>query len=116
MTKGARVSAELGKLLAEVGADMAVAPFSGGNDEGGIESVELMKDGETFDSVGWAEKDATRARIYEIMEEPVAAEYGSFAGEFFVSGEVVYEPESQRLRMTRTESYEVSNEPETSYH
>lgn len=100
-------------LLRELGAVRAVAAFSGGNDQGGIDSLILtLADGGerqiefqydrqwVYDGTSWQtrmvaltpEQLANNA-LWELMDQPIDGRYGSFAGNYSVEGEVVADVE-----------------------
>jgi hypothetical protein len=104
--------------LTSRGADRAVVMFSGGNDEGGPDSVTLYKGEEEVRTLStWpCEGDTTSAAadgdLADVLSDPVFEEYGTFAGDFDVTGEVIWEVESQAVQMIRDErsDYEHSEE------
>jgi hypothetical protein len=96
--------------LASRGADRAVVEFSGGNDEGGPDSITLYG-GEApvcTLSVWPYERDATSekkadARLADALSDPVFEAYGTFAGDFDVTGEVIWDVEEKTVQMIRDE-------------
>lgn len=91
-----------------------VIDYSGGNDEGGVDSIKVTyADGReelnpswcqrTYaamvpnpDTGKWERKTLTRAQMYanqvaDIIEHPVYDRYYSFAGDFYVEGTLVYD-------------------------
>lgn len=95
--------------LASRGADRAVVQFSGGNDEGGPDSITLYKgEAEMRTLLTWpCEEDAasTKAdvRLADALSDPVFEEYGTFAGDFDVTGEVIWEVGEKTVQMIRDE-------------
>jgi hypothetical protein len=113
----------------------AVVAFSGGNDEGGADSVTGHKaDGSRVSLMNvafqnwsgaqmdgwvvragteddrWAVRPATPeeiddAELADLLEQPVYEEYHTFAGEFEVQGEVIWDVAAATVVMTREESY-----------
>jgi len=86
--------------------------FSGGNDEGGVDSIVLKKlnnqDTIISDNTVYDPKNAAY-KIAQALSSPVHFEYGSFAGEFHVNGIVVWDCPNQEIRIEGTEettSYE----------
>ena len=96
--------------------------FTGGNDEGGVESIMLrtndsekeLKESEGARTIYDQQLkkyrklgDETEEDIlYELMSKPVYDEYGSFAGEFYVSGEIYFDCEKRTVLMTGNETIE----------
>jgi hypothetical protein len=99
--------------LARRGADRAVVEFTGGNDEGGPDAITLYK-GEApvcMVSVWPCERDATtdheaEARFADALSDPVFEVYGTFAGDFDVTGEVIWDSEEKTVQMIRDERSE----------
>jgi hypothetical protein len=102
--------AEVFAELASRGADRAVVEFSGGNDEGGPDSITLYR-GETQVctlSVWPCEQDATTTqkagtRFVDSLSDPVFEAYGTFAGDFDVTGQVIWDVEEETVQMIRDE-------------
>jgi hypothetical protein len=99
------VFAELGSR----GANRAVVMFSGGNDEGGPDSITLYRADEEMRTLStWpCEEDTASAEVdgplADALSDPVFQEYGTFAGDFDVTGEVIWEVESETVQMIRDE-------------
>ena len=79
--------------LEEMGAVKADVRFSGGHDEGGADYIEIqLGDGEvkTLYEYNWGEKKQTdeETELAVALAAPIYSEYGSFAGEFSVCGNV----------------------------
>lgn len=91
------------QLLRAKGASKAVVRFSGGNDEGGVDSIELilpLANGEEakvdlpvyHGSYMHPGKDKTDDQdLSDLLGSPVDDRYGSFAGDFEVYGTVVWD-------------------------
>lgn len=100
------------------GADRAVVAFSGGNDEGGPDSITLYTGAEEFSTLslcghnGEISRDAVDAdeQLVDALSGPVFDEYGGFAGDFDVFGEVIWETDGETVKLLRDEraSYEHS--------
>jgi hypothetical protein len=92
------------------GADRAVIDFSGGNDEGGPDSITLLCGEVTVGTLpSWpaggdqtAEEQAL-ARLTDALSEPVFDVYHTFAGDFDVTGEVIWDVQAQTVQMSRDE-------------
>lgn len=110
---------EVFELLDQLGAVRAEASFSGGNDEGGVDQITLtMRDGTksvlpgyVYESMAGMHPNDPREpqrfnpmqkRLIELMNEPVNARYGSFAGEFYVNGVVVADPASNTFALKQS--------------
>jgi len=99
----------------ELGVIRAVADFSGGNDEGGVNSVALYRTGDeneqperldAYEYSSWGDetKKATpQGMIVQGLEGPVDGKYGSFAGEFYVNGTVTADLAAGTLEMSGEE-------------
>lgn len=87
MNNKKEAKAYLKELLAR-GAKEIKITWEGGNDEG---SFNLYVDDEHI-NVDWNKKDGAYQLVDFIAEE---IDYGSFAGDFFVNGEVVYDVEQR---------------------
>ena len=99
--------ANLMRALTALGATEAVAYYSGGNDEGGVDRITLtLTDGETRELDPWEMQDekwdVVKGRyvpnegfdpnekiVCDAMQAPVHSKYGGFGGEFYASGRVV---------------------------
>lgn len=69
----------------------AIVHFDGGNDDGGVSSIEfLSKDGSVVKGL------SEDAKLEEELGNPIYMRYGSFAGEFYVSGELIYDVENKK--------------------
>lgn len=102
----------------------AIVDFSGGGDEGGVESVTLYdKDNkqigtlqeshppQTWDSEKrcWVlNRELTMdEKLVNTLAQPVYDKYYTFAGEYYVTGQVEYDVENQQSKMNGSESHEV---------
>lgn len=101
-----------------------IVEFSGGNDEGGIDGVILydndnkriavLQEGhspQTYDSEKqcWVKtRELTlEEKLVNTLSAPVYDKYYSFAGEYYVTGEVEYDVANQTSKMNGSESHEV---------
>ncbi|HEX3509831.1 MAG TPA: hypothetical protein VHT27_01905 [Solirubrobacteraceae bacterium] len=94
--------------LRALGADQAVVEFSGGNDEGGADSIVLRRAGETLRELpSWPEPPAnctpSEAQLIDALAAPVYEVYGTFAGDFDVTGEVIWDVSQGTVQMIRDE-------------
>ncbi len=99
---------QLFAALVSRGADTAVVQFSGGNDEGGPDSITLLKGEQEVGKLQpwWAEGDTIAEADVELadaLSDPIFEEYGTFAGDFDVTGEVIWDTETQTVQMIRDE-------------
>jgi hypothetical protein len=96
-------------LLKKKGIEKVTVKFSGGHDSGGTDGIEFEVLGET---VQWTEKevDTIRVGLFDALEAPVWDRYGSFAGEFNVYGEVVWDVKEEKVHIRGSE--EVCNTEE----
>lgn len=107
------------ELFAELrrrGAARAIANFSGGHDEGGVDDIQLLS--ETGFPVGTIQPwgaEGIEKEIADVICEPVYNRYYSFAGEFYVNGTVTWDVEKETVVMTGSESEEVWNDFEEDY-
>lgn len=110
--------AEVFAELASRGAERAVVAFSGGNDEGGPDSITLFAEEDELSSLSvWpagerSAEEQREDRLADALSEPVFEVYGTFAGDFDVAGEVVWEVDAKTVQMVRDEraDYEHSEE------
>lgn len=125
-------NAEVFEKLRELGAVKAVVEFSGGNDEGGAEDIALYDaagerigevDGdppgvcwdpeqERFVEVPITPEQRIEAELAEVLEAPVYEEFGSFAGDFSVGGQVTWDAKERTVTMSGEESQYVPFEKE----
>lgn len=71
--------------LTERGFKWARAEFSGGNDSGGCEHIEAIRDDMSVEVINWGDP------LFSLLSEPVYDRYGSFAGPFDVDGTIRYD-------------------------
>ena len=102
--------AEVFAELARRGADRALVEFSGGNDEGGPDSITLFRqDASICTQYAWPSgRDATAdqqadVRLVDALSAPVFEAYGTFAGDFEVAGEVIWDVGERTVQMIRDE-------------
>lgn len=95
--------------LANRGADRAVVEFSGGNDEGGPDSITLYAGEDALTTLpAWYDgeddpKEQSNARLAAALSDPVFEQYGTFAGDFDVTGEVIWDVAAKTVQMIRDE-------------
>ncbi len=93
--------------LERLGADRAVVEFSGGNDEGGPDTITLFNGEETLRTLptSWQARDAEQdlVAVSDVLSEPVFDAYGTFAGDFDVTGEVIWNVPSRMVQTIRDE-------------
>ena len=105
---------EMFTRLRQMNAAKAIVEFSGGGDEGGVDSITLYDgegrllasftpqarskleenySGSRWDGVCYVpvEPDTPNNELARALAAPVHERYGSFAGEFYVTGTVVYD-------------------------
>lgn len=110
--------------LKELGATKAIVAFSGGNDEGGVDDIYLYNNdqqishqfGSWYTGHTWGYREDGSYGVLPDKEEadalavalvaPVDERYATFAGEFYVHGEVVWDVEQKTVYMKGQESYE----------
>jgi hypothetical protein len=96
--------------LERLGADRAVVEFSGGNDEGGPDMITLFSGGSelrtlpTWWQAGDPEQDLVP--LSDALTAPVFEVYGTFAGDFDVTGEVSWDVQAKTVEMIRDERSE----------
>jgi len=121
------------ELLRKKSATQAVLEFSGGNDEGGVNSIVLtiaLANGETTEQdleiwycggyrvlgIGqyermseWENEDQ---ELSELLQGPVDEKYGTWAGDFSAYGTLVYDVETETVTMNEEvqSGYESSSE------
>ena len=101
--------AEVFAELEARGADRALVMFSGGNDEGGPDSIALHKGEEdigtlhTWEGEGDTATAKADAQLADALSDPVFEAYGTFAGDFDVTGEVIWDAEAKTVQMIRDE-------------
>ena len=84
--------------IRDLGATRARLPFSGGHDEGGAEQIHL------FDGDRELELDIDPdLELWEQLSAPIYDEYGSFAGQYHVSGELRIDAVAETLTVETLE-------------
>jgi len=91
-------------LLRARGATKAVLNYNGGNDEGGVDDITLflpLASGEMHEVALQTQWSATGDDkvLAELLEAPVDAKYGSWAGEFSAYGSLVWDAEAGTVVM-----------------
>lgn len=78
--------------------------FSGGHDEGGVDDItlETIEHGQVTWTDLWSKETDYKA-IADALSQPVYDEYYSFAGEFHVNGQVVWDANTREINMFGTE-------------
>jgi hypothetical protein len=108
------------ELLRKRGAVKAIVEFSGGNDEGGVdgiqivfpgdkpaENLEVYYDGAQMEYVEgqWRQKPKEKAtedqELSLILQKPVDDEFGSWAGEFEAYGTLTWDVETGTCKMDK---------------
>ena len=93
-------------LMTAMGIKRAVVSFSGGNDEGGVDEITAYNaDG---GEIGFGSTDRW-GQLEELLGRPVYDQYSSFAGEFYVDGEVTWDLSDRTVKMKgneRVDAYE----------
>lgn len=102
---------EVFRRLGELGADQGIVEFSGGNDEGAPDSIVLRRGGEAIrELISWPEPPhsctAAEAQLIDALTAPVYEIYGTFAGDFDVTGEVIWDVPARTVQMIRDERSE----------
>jgi hypothetical protein len=95
--------------LKRLGANRAVVEFSGGNDEGGPDSITLYVGEEEVSTLSaWPTgtrtvEEQAQDRLADALSEPVFDEYHTFDGDFDVTGEVIWDVAEGTVQMIRDE-------------
>ena len=112
---------EMWQELAKRNVSSVVVKFSGGNDEGGVDEIILCdKDDLPFDELresceqvwdyttnSWITKNPNSdTDLIHILVKPVYDKYYSFAGEFYVQGELIYDVKNKKITMNGKETVE----------
>ena len=94
--------------LAELGAVKADVEFSGGHDEGGVDVITVtLGDGSKLEMNDWPRNDQNEHwKVAELLALPVYDRYYSFAGEFSVHGNVVWDVTEKKVKMDGSETVE----------
>ena len=82
-----------------------IVRFSGGEDEGGVDSITVHKGDKEIAQIeeGYGNSDSP---LGEALSEPVYDRYSSFAGEFHVTGQVRRDLKSKTVKMDGQEAIE----------
>lgn len=100
------------EMLAELGAVKADVEYSGGHDEGGVDGIAItLGDGSRLDTCDWPrdEEKNPHWRLAELLALPVYEKYYSFAGEFSVHGNVVWDVAEKKVMLDGSETVEEWN-------
>jgi hypothetical protein len=90
-------------------ADRAVVAFSGGNDEGGPDSITLLRGEDEIHSLSsWptgtrSAQEQADDRLADALSAPVFEQYHTFAGDFDVTGEVIWDVATATVQMIADE-------------
>lgn len=107
---------EVFDAIVGMGAARAEANFSGGNDEGCVEGVVLYSQtGEVIKALKWEMSNGLVYRtaegaLYDAIGDPVWDKFGSFAGDFYTSGAVVWTVEDRKVIIKYSEPEWVDKE------
>jgi hypothetical protein len=118
---------EIWAALEKKNAAKAVVHFSGGNDEGGVGNIFLLDvNGKKIEELQEEyvsseynaktgqyeekEKKTENGLLADALSAPVYSKYGSFAGEFYVSGTITYDVKERKIKNSGRE--EVSHNEE----
>lgn len=96
--------AKLFAAMKEHGVSYLEAHYSGGNDEGGVDEVEVLKDASgglvTIESMGWQHP------IQEACDRVLSGEFGTWAGDFSASGRLYADMKENKVwRSGSTSTY-----------
>ncbi len=116
-TKTDMTRAQVFEELASRGADRAVLEFSGGNDEGGPDTITLYKgEGRVggLSPSAYAGVDSTAAQKAEAelvawLSQPIYDQYGGFDGDFDVYGELIWDVAKRSVEIVGEERSEYSH-------
>jgi hypothetical protein len=103
--------------LASRGADRAVLRFSGGNDEGGPDTITLYKGEDRVGALSpsaYAGVDSTASQKAEAalvawLSQPIYDQYGGFDGDFDVYGELIWDVTERTVQIVGEERSEYSH-------
>ena len=106
--------------LRTLGITKAVVHYSGGNDDGGSEGIStIMEDGTTGEIKehylqgeyipgkgyvtpdNYSEEVRKEAELADILVAPVYRLWGTFAGEFYVSGEITWDTKANKVTVNQ---------------
>lgn len=82
----AQARANLLKAVREAGASRIEASYSGGNDEGGVDSVKAFDASGAEVEIAYDENHEWGGALYEAANDMLATEFGSWAGDFSAYG------------------------------
>lgn len=94
------------------GATRAVVQFSGGNDEGGPDLVRLFAGQRVLGELTCARAnhptpgEIADEELADGLSEPIYDQYGSFAGDYEVNGEVIWDLSDRTVLMVKAERAE----------
>lgn len=99
------------RLLKEHGIAKVIIEFSGGNDEGGVDSASYFRSDTVKSADGEDEKvDVPEtSELSRACEASVYAKYTSFAGDFYVNGNVTFDVEAGTVVMEADEQIPTSH-------
>lgn len=88
--------------MKEHGVSYLEASYSGGNDEGGVDEVEILKDADggsiTIENMAWEHP------IHEACDSVLGTEFGSWAGEFTAYGRLYADMKEGKVWRTGQQS------------
>jgi hypothetical protein len=98
--------------LAARGVERMVVQFSGGNDEGGVSGlIPYDAEGNELPSDEmWKDWD-----FIELLEAPIEAIYGSWAGDFYAYGDLIYDRKAGTVVMKRVDEDRVERPSTTEW-
>ena len=85
------------------GGDECVVHFTGGHDEGGVETIEIRKKGMVVEELDEYPEDPVEEKIMEEIIRPMYDKYYTFAGEFSVDGFVIWDCDSKTVKIQGSE-------------
>lgn len=103
---------DLRPVLAAANIERIEASFSGGNDEGGVDSIKVVfEDGTKINLKVWGSQKAVIAgdetlagKIAALVDQIVYSKYYTFAGDFSVRGDLVVDVLKGEINMEGEES------------
>jgi hypothetical protein len=105
--KGIMNRSDVFQALRNKGAWKAIVDFSGGGDEGGADHICLVNEEEIeFGSIDPWGDDGNR-ELAETLTEPIYDRWGSFAGEFYVHGQLIWDAQANTVKFAGEESEQV---------
>lgn len=125
MNRNAMTKAAVLAVLMERGITRVEVEYSGGNDEGGVDSISFYKGEDEIvvpeprrpngfiyeassgkwvqETKGFTPEELREGAFFEGLEAPIYAKYDSFAGEFYANGKVIWDVAAGTCKM---EGYE----------